>query len=312
MAQTELRSIVELSDMVLDGWNIKYAEAIRGASSQFNMLAQTQRTNTEKVNIPFRNTWDQLKSMELHEDMPYETKTAEFITRAIARYGKGVQISKFEWEEPHAQSVLMNAIDALVAETSYRKARAIANVLENGDTGSILAYDGLNVFATNHTLNNTTFSNLITGQNLDAAGFQVAKARLRRIPLGADGSFLPMEAAKFFLVVPPELEEDARLLLNSDTIARENITARNPWQGAAEPIISELLTDTNDWYLIATTPGLSPFVTVEHTTSSPTLKAYIAETDRNVSENNLYQWNLQILEETYVVHYYQMVKVTNS
>ena len=304
-------SIVELSDAVISEFSIRYSEAIQGEANKLNFLTKEIVTNTEAVNIPFINRWDQLDELELHGDIDYSTVTGEYINRRIKRFGKGLNISKFSWEAPESQSILMTRLDALVAEAAFLRSRRIAYNLNNGDS-IITAYDGQNLFSNTHTLNGITFDNLLAGNTLDATGFNNAREVLKTVPLGKDGSYLPTEMATFYIVIPSALEELARLTLANDYIYEDNKTSTNPWKGAAEMVVSSLLTDPNDWYLLMTLPGISPFATIKHNTSSASLIAHVSESDPNVEKNAYYEWTCQVFEETYPVHFYQMVKCTNS
>ena len=104
---------------------------------------------------------------------------------------------------------------------------------------------------------------------------------------------------------------DNTYLIDS-TLNSTGAPSYNPYNNAATLHVSSLLTDANDWYLIMSLPGITPFMTVKHTTSKPALIPKIADTDLNVMEEKEYRWLLDMAEETYPVHYFQMVKYVNS
>jgi hypothetical protein len=185
--------------------------------------------------------------------------------------------------------------------------------LANGDTSSVLAYDGKNLFANDHSLNGQTIDNLLA-LPLTTTNLNTAKVQLQRLPLGPNGEYLPMYSSKFVLIVPPALEFTARLIVESTTIPEQNYASGNinPLKGAVELVVCSELTDQNDWYLIAVLPGMTPFATIKHVDSSPKLMSFISETDQNVVERDQYQWVIKMFEETYPVHYYLMLKSVQS
>lgn len=311
MANVAASTIVELSEMVNTQWNEKYAQYINAAAKVGNTFSTEIPTKRQGVHVPFINVWKTLTKIELNQKPDYETVVMEYINRKIARYAKGIEISLYDWEDPAAQALLWQQLDAIAAEAAWLRTRRVMYALNNGDTSAVPAYDGQNLFSNSHTLNGATFDNLLSG-TLSTATFNNAKTVLRKIPLGDDGTYLPTELAKFYLVVPPALEADARLIIESTTIPEDYKTALNPYLGAAEIVVNSLLTDDNDWYLIMTLPGLTPFMTVRHVTSKPALIPKIAKTDLNVMEEKMYRWLLDIAEETYPIHFFQMVKVVNA
>lgn len=316
MAFTDFNTIVELSQLVTTQWQIKYDELIKKDAAQSNFLTTEIVTKQTGVHIPFINTWKGLDKLPLYANLTYETSVAQYVDKVIARYAKGLQIGRFDWADPSAQSILMTQLNGLVAEAAWRRTQAIFDALVNGDTSSVTVYDEVsaskNLFANDHTLNGYTFDNLLGSMSLTGANFQTVKNTFSKIPLGPGGKYLPVSGAKYYLVVPPALEISAKNILNSSTIYESNIVADNPYKMAAEVIVSNLLTDETDWYMIMTMPGITPFATVRHVDSNAALLPFIADTDKNVVEQNMYLWALQIIEETYPIHYYQMIKVVNS
>lgn len=311
MSTISFNSILELSDLIVTEFQLKYGEYLKAEGRWGELLSNEVVTNTLGADIPFVDKWFNLSEYEVNEAMAYKTIVGEKVHVDIKKFGKNLEISKFVWKDPVSQSVLRQQLDALVGEVARLKTRQIMSSLALGDTSAVVAYDGQNLFSSSHSLNGATFDNLLSG-SLDLSGFNTALTKLRSIPLCDDGSYLPMDSAKFYLVVPPALEKDARLVVRSTTVYESNKFADNPFNGAAEIIVSGLLTDANDWYLVATLPGLSPFVTVRNVESNGALIPRVAETDVNVIERNMYLWSCQVIQKTVPVHYYQMVKVVNS
>jgi len=202
---------------------------------------------------------------------------------------------------------------------ALRQDRAVTDVLENGDTGTdakYKTYDGENLFSNSHTLNSTAFDNLRSGA-LTATTFQEAKNILRRVPLAEDGTNPPTNLGTFYLIVPNELEEAARLILNNDYLYDQTnnttgVPANNPYKGSAQLIVNGLLQDTSDWYMILDMPGHSPFVTIEHMGYGKKVIPLLDEKFENVYRFDRYEWLFKLVQETYPFYYFQMVKYTNS
>jgi hypothetical protein len=311
-----IASIAALSDLVTTKWQVDYPAALNATGKLADLLSSEVVTNTESAQLAFINTWKGLEEIPLYGNPTYESVIAEYFTVRIARYAKAIRIGRFNWAEPNAQSLLMTQLDGLVADAAARRTRRISFLLENGDSSTVTSYDGSNLFST-HTLNGVSFDNLLTGNPLDATGIQAAKDVLKSVPLGPDGTSLPTDNARFVVVVPHQLEFTAATLFNATltgtfTSGSGSLADFNPIKQFGDYEVSTFLTDPNDWYMFMIIPGISPFVSVRHVEQEGSLIPRIAANDINVIERNEYLWNLQVIEETYPVHYYTMVKCTNS
>lgn len=309
MAYVDIKDIVQLSTIVETRFQTKFAAAIKSAAQLGNLLSTEITTKQRGANIPFINKWEGLENIALNGNPTGVNLLAEYTYKEIERYARFIGISVYDWHDPAVQSILMQQLDALVAEASWRRTRAIANALVNGNV-DVTSYDDKNIFANDHDINGNTFDNLLAGA-LDADNYNSAKQVLRQIPLGPNGTYLPTEGAKFHLVIPPALEKDAKLLLRSTTIYEDNKVADNPFLQDAQLHVNSLLTDVDDWYLIMDVHGLKPFATIKHVTSKPALEPFISTRDVNVRDNKEYRWYCDMTEETYPIHYYLMVKSVN-
>jgi len=311
MANVGFQTIAEFSELVVEQFQHRWGAAI-AAAQKFNEFTQEIIVDQEGVIIPFINSWEGLKEIGLHDNPTGTTFVAEYMQAEIKRFNRFAVASVYDWADAKSRSLVMNQLDAIVAEGAFLRSRRIIRALQLGDTSAIQAYDGQNLFSNSHTVNGNSFDNLLTGLSLNTSGFNQARLRLQQIPLGPDGTYLPTEGATFTLIIPPALDVDAELLLNSTTIYEDNKNATNPMKSAAQKIVSNQLTDDNDWYLLMSLGSIKPFVTVKHSTSTDSLIPFIADTDLNVVKNKLYEWHLDKIENTVPVHFYQMVKVVNS
>lgn len=111
-----------------------------------------------------------------------------------------------------------------------------------------------------------TFSNDLTTLALTPTNYGSARASMRAF-LGRDG--IPLGIRPKLLIVPPQLEEAAKQIINSSTIAPALLAngtqvggQDNPWKGTARIlVIDELANQPKVWYLIDDTRSIRPFVT---------------------------------------------------
>lgn len=138
----------------------------------------------------------------------------------------------------------------------------ILDLVEGGTSAS--CFDGQYFFDTDHPINidkpaDGVQANRFTNKALSAANYGSVRASMMRLK-GADGR--PLQVKPTHLVVPPALEETARLILNADFIpnASGNATQTNVWKGSAELIVWDRLTSDSTWYLLDLSKGIRPFV----------------------------------------------------
>jgi phage major head subunit gpT-like protein len=114
--------------------------------------------------------------------------------------------------------------------------------------------DGKSLFATDHPYEGGTYSNRIGGE-LSESTLSDGLNRFRRA-LDWRGNPIIIEPA--VLMVPPELETKAKVLVNSmsypssgSSFVTANAGTINPFKGTLEVVVNPYLTDINDWYLFA-------------------------------------------------------------
>lgn len=136
---------------------------------------------------------------------------------------------------------------------------------------SNLAFDGQAFFSTSHPVDTDdsskgTYSNLMTTSALNASNFATARARMQAY-VAEDGK--PMAVMPNLLVVPPQLEETARQILQTTFIApatafgqnAANVVQENTLKGAADLLVVQDLADEADaWYLLDVSKPVKPFI----------------------------------------------------
>lgn len=117
-------------------------------------------------------------------------------------------------------------------------------------------YDGVSFFSDSHPTGDTTQSNIGVSE-LSAESYATARTEMMSI---IDGEGKPLGIVPDTLIVPPGLEETARMILNSDYYPSGGETITNPWKDSAELIVSPYLTDENNWYLLCTKRAVKPII----------------------------------------------------
>jgi phage major head subunit gpT-like protein len=315
MSVVDVKAVRALDRAVTTAYQIEFDKTL-SQLQDFNDMTMEIPTDSLEAKVVFTNHWNGLEQIEFNENVPQTSVTGEIYTIYARRYAKSVWVPKYDYKSPSSQAIIMNNVRAMAREASVQRARRIAYILANGDSTAVQTYDSVNLFSDSHTLNGVTWDNLQAGA-LSASTFETAKQKLRQIPLGPGGSYLPTENANFWLIVPPALEKDARLILNNQYLYDQTgnstgVPATNPYANAAKLVVSSLLTDSNDWYMILDLPSIKPFATVRSADSTGALVSIMGENDKDVANLQIYQWFVNLIEETYPIHYYLMIKVVNS
>jgi phage major head subunit gpT-like protein len=139
----------------------------------------------------------------------------------------------------------------------------MVSLLRNGQ--SALCFDDQYFFDTDHpvSLSNSslsTYSNYSTGTALTAANYESVRASMMARK-GENG--LPLGVRPNLLVVPPQLESTAKLIVMADMVPSTAGTASqtNINKGTAEVlVVPELAVDATTWYLLDASGIVKPLV----------------------------------------------------
>jgi phage major head subunit gpT-like protein len=150
----------------------------------------------------------------------------------------------------------------VVSEMGNQAARwpddLIAAVLQNGT--SELAFDDKAFFANDHSFGGNTVDNLFTGTALTAANYATVRQTMLAYK-GEDGK--PLGVKPNLLVVPPQLEDEAKDILEVDLQINAAGTAAgtNKYKGTASILmLPELANEPTVWYLLDVSRAIKPFV----------------------------------------------------
>jgi hypothetical protein len=312
-------SIQEFSDVITEKWQINFDQALAAADSLIGDLYEIVDTPGTGAHISFINgVQAQLEELGDTEGLTYQTISATTVTENWVRKGKGLMISRSKWNNPTSQRLFQKQLDSLVQLVGYSRFQRIVEIFNNGET--IPSYDtGQAIFSTTHSLNGITFSNLLANNPLTPEGFNAARAVIQSVPLGpsADGqgfAGLPATEMQLELKVfaPSALQLTLETLLNQGLLPAGSYanTVGNVLKDAAKYVITDMLTDPNDWIMVATMTAVKPFAVVRQESSSSALVPLIADDNEMVASNNVYRWALNMFEQLYMIHWYLAVKST--
>jgi hypothetical protein len=132
---------------------------------------------------------------------------------------------------------------------------AAANVINQAVTAT--GYDGAdgvclaNASHPHERRRTGTWSNLETGAALSHSSFSTARTNLRK---RTNEFGYPMVVKAKVLVVPPDLEEAARIIVSSEYKSGGSLNDRNMFQNSVEIMVWDYLTDTNAWFVMGDIP----------------------------------------------------------
>lgn len=184
---------------------------------------------------------------------------------SMTSYQNAYSINRNTYEDDEALSVgLYSQAVRRLAESAKKHPDLIRRnfLAANAEIG----YDGVALFSTSHPTNgggsggpSGTQSNLLVSTGLTYDNLGVARETMRAW-VGADNTPLGIEPDT--LEVAPQLETEARQILNGDLIPSSAGTATqsNIWKGALKLVVNPwLVAKPNNWYLYDTSKGIKPF-----------------------------------------------------
>lgn len=160
-------------------------------------------------------------------------------------------------------------LSMIASQAAKWKDQMLAQFLR--DASTIIGYDGKAVYATDHPVNGgdvaggptgTAQSNLHLNKALTYDNYVAARAAMMSF-VGEDRQ--PLGVVPDLLVVPPQREGDAKLILEADFLSgiQANTTApqANTYKGSAKIlVVPELADKPNNWWLLDTSKVIKPFL----------------------------------------------------
>ena len=166
------------------------------------------------------------------------------------KYTKGFKVSEEMYEDD--QYSIMNKKPAALARSARRTAESqAANVLNNAFTSTVTGGDGDELCAVGHARadGGTAQSNAsATGITLSSdANLETAILALRG---QLDDRGQKIMARADTLIVPPALEKEAKILVDSSLRAGTADNDVNPYKGFAKVVVWDYLTSATAWFLV--------------------------------------------------------------
>ena len=156
------------------------------------------------------------------------------------------------------------------------------------------SFDGVPFFDNAHPLDPAgTQDNNFTGTALNSANYATVRGDMGAFT-GEDG--LPLGVVPNLLVVPPQLEEAARTILNADLIVQDPGTANsatrsNVFRGSANLlVVPQLANEPTTWYLLDTSRPIKPFIFQQR--KAPEFVPLTQPDNPNVFFNKQFVWGV--------------------
>jgi hypothetical protein len=293
---------LSIQDLQKNGEGAKWFNALtftRNVSKRVDVFPYTQAGSYAR--------WHEIGTAIKTTDLKYE-----YATVALKKISDSLGIEKNDFEDPDMRAQIMNEVAIKAASLENRLWRRFLDMLAAGDTDPYwTVQDGKQLFANDHSLFGQTVDNLLTG-NLDALNpqpFIDALNALTQIPW-TEGEYLPTDGMQFYLVAPWGLRYEAKKLISNSQVWQSNIVSENVFQNEVTPIITNQLTNQDNWYIIATRGNMRPVAHSKHKVfGNWSIVPKIAETDENVYQRDRYEWFMSAQRAIWPVGYFLMVKV---
>ena len=234
----------------------EFQSAYGQAKPTWMQIASRLSSSTSREDHRWFSRWPKMRKWE-----------SERRVSALAAHGYNVRNEKFEstiavnrddLEDDILGIYQMQASQAGVAASEWPDI-LVYSALEDGETS--LCHDGQAFFSDAHPLDNgKTFDNLLAGKALKAdslanaqASLGAARTMLMTMP---DEEGEPMGLMANLLVVPPALEDTARILSTSDRLGGDD---PNPYKGIGVHVSPRLKSATK-WYVMDVTGSLKPLI----------------------------------------------------
>jgi len=234
-------------------FNTIFNEAMAAAQPQYQRIAMEVPSSTAINVYPWLGAWPKMREWlgdrQVH-------KLEAFDWQIVNKTWEGTIEIPVESVEDDQYGIWRPVVAGQGTLVRLHPDDLVFGLLNDGFT--LKGYDGKTFFATDHK----SGSNKATAALSFAAGgsYAVAKATLDRVK-DSQGNPLFSGAERDILVVGPELDEKARIGLNSDYISVSGgSTQDNPWKNSADLVKSPKITSATAWFLLRPFAGLLPVI----------------------------------------------------
>lgn len=264
-------------------YSMLYGEGYKGTEPWWRKLATLITSNTSTQTYAWMDKIPKLRKWIGARQIQNVAARSQIVTNVT-----------FELTESIGREVLEDDQHGLYAPLAMQMGQQAAKwpdqtIITDLFTANPTAFDGVAFFNGSHPVDVDAGAGgpLGTYDNLDAvaltpANYAAARAKMMAYK-GADGQ--PLGVVPNLLIVPPQLEQMARQILNAefipDTIGGNLGPVTNVWRGSAELlVIPELAGSATTWYLFDVSQVIKPFVF--QLREAPTFAYLNKPTDPNV------------------------------
>lgn len=254
-----------------------------GYSTAYNKSFEATQSNYQKVATTVPSTTGEQDYKWLGQMPQMKEWIGEREVQSLAAYDYTIKNKPFEMTigvprddiEDDKYGVYSPLFSNMGEAAALHPDNLVFGSMMNGFTAK--CYDGKAFFATDHSMGGNTYSNKSTAE-LSMESYKAARTAIMSIR-GDKGKSLKL--VPDLLVVPPALEETARLILEAEYIDGTS----NVMKGTAKILVEPELAEHPDyWFLLCTNRFLKPFIYQERKKIKFT--SLTKDTDENVFMNN--------------------------
>lgn len=255
-------------DLIFRQADLRFGQVLANTPTWADKVATTIPSNTRQVTygwmarIPIMRKWVGSRSLNAITTHARTVTNEPFENTTV--------LERDDVEDDQFGIFNMN-ISFLAAQAKKWPDQRVAQFLR--DASTVLGYDAKAVYATDHPVNGgdvaggpgsglTAQSNLFLNKALTYDNYVTVRTSMMSY-LGEDGQ--PLGIVPDTLVVPPQREGDAKLILEASFLSgiQANTTAPqdNTYKGTAKIIVvPELADKPNNWWLLDTSKVVKPFM----------------------------------------------------
>ena len=285
-------------DLIFRTAALTFQSALLGSPRVYEQIAMTIPTATRQITegwldrIPVMRKWEGAR----HVHGPI----ARARTILMEPYELTTKLSKWDIEDD--QFGLFNATIPMMGESAGKWPDLLIKTFLETEANTVLGYDGVPVFSTAHPvgggtdgISGATQSNLATSTALTYANY-IAGIEAMGSWVGSDGT--PLAVQPTHLMVPPQLQGEAKRILESDFLAAGALTSTsnapetNVWKNSTKLIVNPYLsTMPNNWWLLSAASAVKPFAFFQR--NAPVFTARTQPTDPAVFDLAEYIYGLE-------------------
>jgi len=263
--------------------SILYQTAFAAITPWYQQVATQVNISTTSARFPFTPEQDIMRQW-IGARVVRDVEVQNYNLRPN-KFEKTVSISRDDYLDQQFAGLQMSMSSIGSAAAKWPDQRVIAAIQANGNS-----FDGLPFFSANHPLDPGGVQSNTGALALTAANYATTREFMMSLT-GQDGQ--PLGIVPNVLLHPPQLDRQAKEILNADIIADPGGIAAgvtNVNKGSAVPLmIPELgAVSATGWYLLDTSKAIKPFVFVMRET--PLFVSKQAPDDETVFWDDEFVW----------------------